>query len=272
MGIEMQKEWMATLDSRTRHSHRRLDGETVEYDSEFSNGCRYPGDPKGKPAEVYNCRCTMVARVKGIREAPGEHPKRMTYGEWEAQKRGKSAGDKGYETPDGTPVLMGEIDFSDENAVIGRLNMAEKKLSDYEYEVNYSVTKDGKVWRVSGNEGSVHPASIPSDLRGSYSYHNHPPMQTNYSFSAEDVAFFFEIGEAYAKASDDIFEYVMRRTEKTIEKSSQEVYHRFKEILSNEVMEMKWMGSIDPDLDGYHETMKILSKELGFDYERTEKR
>ena len=84
MGIEMQKEWMATLDSRTRHSHRRLDGETVEYDSEFSNGCRYPGDPKGKPAEVYNCRCTMVARVKGIREAPGEHPKRMTYGEWEA--------------------------------------------------------------------------------------------------------------------------------------------------------------------------------------------
>ena len=64
MGIEMQKEWMATLDSRTRHSHRRLDGETVEYDSEFSNGCRYPGDPKGKPAEVYNCRCTMVARVR----------------------------------------------------------------------------------------------------------------------------------------------------------------------------------------------------------------
>ena len=28
----------------------------------------------------------MAARVKGIREAPGESQKRMTYGEWEAQK------------------------------------------------------------------------------------------------------------------------------------------------------------------------------------------
>lgn len=86
-GIELQKEWIATLDGRTRHSHRRMDGEVVDYDVEFSNGCRYPGDQRGKPSEVYNCRCTMVARVKGIRENPSEVQKRMTYAEWERTKK-----------------------------------------------------------------------------------------------------------------------------------------------------------------------------------------
>ena len=92
-GIEIQKEWVATLDSRTRHSHRRLDGEVVDYNEEFSNGCRYPGDPRGKPAEVYNCRCTMIAKVKGVdtsdalrRDRYGPLPG-MTYAQWEKQKR-----------------------------------------------------------------------------------------------------------------------------------------------------------------------------------------
>ena len=61
MGINVQKQWLATLDSRTRDSHAELDGEVVDYDAKFSNGLRYPADPNGSPAEVYNCRCTMVA-------------------------------------------------------------------------------------------------------------------------------------------------------------------------------------------------------------------
>ena len=31
---------------------------------------------------------------------------------------------------------------------------------------------------------------------------------------------------------------------------------------------MKWNQEIDPDIDGYHETMRILSKEMRFTYER----
>ncbi len=94
-GIELQKEWISTLDGQTRHSHRRLDGEVVEYNEEFSNGCRYPGDPRGKPGEIYNCRCTMVARVKGVdtsdalrRDRHGVLPD-MTFAQWEKQKRGE---------------------------------------------------------------------------------------------------------------------------------------------------------------------------------------
>ena len=52
--------------NRTRHSHRLLDGETRDVDDTFSNGCEYPGDPKGEPAEVYNCRCTLISQIEGF--------------------------------------------------------------------------------------------------------------------------------------------------------------------------------------------------------------
>ena len=96
MGIKVRKRWVATKDGRTRHSHRRLDGETIEWDEEFSNGCRYPGDSRGKPAEVYNCRCTMRTVEKpGIEAEPRKMRVRdpvtgryvvveeMTYEQWE---------------------------------------------------------------------------------------------------------------------------------------------------------------------------------------------
>ena len=58
MGIKVRKRWVATKDGRTRHAHRRLDGQTVDWDESFSSELgkiRYPGDPRAKPANVYNC-------------------------------------------------------------------------------------------------------------------------------------------------------------------------------------------------------------------------
>lgn len=63
MGIKLKKTWMATDDSFTRQSHIDVDGETVPVNETFSNDCDYPGDPGGPPAEVWNCRCTMIAEV-----------------------------------------------------------------------------------------------------------------------------------------------------------------------------------------------------------------
>ena len=54
-GIILERTWLATNDSRTRHSHAVLDGETKPIDTPFSNGLMYPGDPDGSPEEVYNC-------------------------------------------------------------------------------------------------------------------------------------------------------------------------------------------------------------------------
>lgn len=89
MGIEMQKQWMATLDDRTRDSHALMDGERVDIDESFSNGLDYPADPSGDPEEVYNCRCTMVTAIKGFEKAitdfdlsENEKLHGMTYEEW----------------------------------------------------------------------------------------------------------------------------------------------------------------------------------------------
>ena len=67
MGIELQQKWQATEDSRTRKSHRAIDGEVIEVGEEFSNHCHFPGDPVGPGREVYNCRCTLLPLVNGIK-------------------------------------------------------------------------------------------------------------------------------------------------------------------------------------------------------------
>ena len=66
LGISVKKVWLATLDKRTRDSHRHMDGEEAEVEEEFSNGCMHPGDPNCEDAsEVWNCRCTLITKVNG---------------------------------------------------------------------------------------------------------------------------------------------------------------------------------------------------------------
>lgn len=44
MGIDVRKRWLATLDERTRASHRALDGEVADADGKFPNGCEYAAE------------------------------------------------------------------------------------------------------------------------------------------------------------------------------------------------------------------------------------
>lgn len=61
---DVRQAWLATKDKRTRDSHRHLDGEEIMLGGVFSNGLRFPGDPNGTVAEIANCRCTLVTRLK----------------------------------------------------------------------------------------------------------------------------------------------------------------------------------------------------------------
>lgn len=109
MGIKLKKEWLATLDSRTRHSHAMLDGEQVEQDDKFSNGCRFPGDPQGPPWEIYNCRCTLIAAVDGVDTSDAQRRARnadagqaevisnMSYAEWAGWKTSAERQDANFE-------------------------------------------------------------------------------------------------------------------------------------------------------------------------------
>ena len=169
------------------------------------------------------------------------------------------------------PIHIGEVDFNDNDAVTSVFQNAEQDCLDLPYEVNTTITTDGKVWRTSGEAGYVNPFDIPVDLAGAYSYHNHPTGKTNYSLSAEDVRYFFEAKQSVLKASDHRFEYQMTRTRETLEVDKDWVFSRFNEIRKNEVMHLLFQKTINPDFDEYHATMEILSKELKFKYERKAK-
>lgn len=74
MGVKLVKVWMATNDPRTREAHVELDGQEREIDEPFHNSLgdiMYPGDPDADPANVYNCRCTMITKVLGFENGKG---------------------------------------------------------------------------------------------------------------------------------------------------------------------------------------------------------
>lgn len=99
-GIPVRKQWLATLDSRTRHWHKELDGVIVDNDEPFENEfgkIMFPGDPEAAPANVYNCRCTLLASIKGFEIDTSntdlrhdEHLGGLTYEEWLAEKKSTS--------------------------------------------------------------------------------------------------------------------------------------------------------------------------------------
>ena len=70
-GVIMTREWIATNDDRTRAWHEELDGVEVGVDEPWENEygeMMYPGDPDADPANVYNCRCSIRAHIKGFRK------------------------------------------------------------------------------------------------------------------------------------------------------------------------------------------------------------
>ena len=99
-GIILRKEWLATNDGRTRHSHAMLDGAIVDQDKKFDNGLMYPGDPSGRPEEVYNCRCTLVAKVNGFKKVQVqksmEQPKVFHEEDYRAFETGEQTNDFFY--------------------------------------------------------------------------------------------------------------------------------------------------------------------------------
>lgn len=88
LGVKMKRRWIATLDNRTRHEHRRLDGQERDVDEPFTvDGYEimYPGDPSAEGFLVWNCRCSTRAVVSGWDRKSG------------ALRSDEAIGGKGYE-------------------------------------------------------------------------------------------------------------------------------------------------------------------------------
>lgn len=94
MGIKLEKQWMSTLDEKTRTSHQILDGQRAEIKEQFEfEGYKADG-PKlfGVPWLDINCRCTTIPVVNDIApefridNTTGEHIKYTNYNEWTEAK------------------------------------------------------------------------------------------------------------------------------------------------------------------------------------------
>ena len=72
-----EKVWLATLDDRTRDTHRLLHDQRVPLDGTFKTvdgaSAIAPGQ-FGVAGEDINCRCTMEAIVTGFNEETGTMP------------------------------------------------------------------------------------------------------------------------------------------------------------------------------------------------------
>ena len=143
LGIKVKKQWMATLDSHTRDAHADLDGQIADVDEPFDSELgpiMYPGDPDADPANVWNCRCTLVYvypeypnSMERRDNETGENVGDMTYREWEEMKRGEEA--EPIDTPE--PTSRTTVDGTDISTTW------ERRPDQFDYEIEDIINAQG---------------------------------------------------------------------------------------------------------------------------------
>ena len=96
LGVDLTIEWEAVLDGRTRHAHRLMHGQQTTVDEPFETPDGYTiyypadctGDSDAPQEEIWNCRCTLLAWVKGfegetVKSSPAMGD--MTFEEWQEE-------------------------------------------------------------------------------------------------------------------------------------------------------------------------------------------
>lgn len=272
-GVAVQKQWIATLDSRTRDSHRDLDGEIVDYKDTFSNGLEYPGDRAGDPAEVYNCRCTMRAIFDENRKN-----RAMSY-------RGKNA-DAAYEDGEAIKKTVSKIrETSAEIKKKTKANISAIESDKYREAFNglLSPKADGVICRMSRkvvkvNDGTTNESYVLIDKNGDKSrfmnagahggtidttflrgkeensvvlVHNHPLSGT---FSRNDIATLNENKELCGMIAAAHDGTVYRISTKGGEKTDDNIFLCYNKIKSNTANE--------------EEIIREIAKKYGWSYKR----
>ena len=80
-GIRMVKQWVSTLDGRTRQHHVNMNGKQAEMDEDFivpykgfDYAMSYTGDPRGGAPNTINCRCVTIYVEQGVDEVVDDKP------------------------------------------------------------------------------------------------------------------------------------------------------------------------------------------------------
>lgn len=154
-GIDVRRKWLATLDGRTRDTHRALDGQVQKTKDPFTidgMSIRFPGDPTAPARLVYNCRCTLVYVYPKYQHLQHDHERRdqlndrnienMTYYQWVGLKERSKRTDTNKQVDN---VEFGGL-FPSESKKIAEhtINQLEK---EYPLKQRFDFVGDGRISR-----------------------------------------------------------------------------------------------------------------------------
>lgn len=267
MGIKILQQWMATLDSRTRHEHRQLDGQKRKVGEPFEvegEKIFFPGDPAAEPYLTYNCRCTLIGEVEGVDYNLSDVSQRdsklgdMTYEEWKEEKRKQDNAEPPAPKPEPKPkakdkpaeveapaptvekpdavdeTIKPKLTIFDEmeqnrKEIDKTLHDVEEMRRSLDYEVGTIIDRKGNIVEViNGSEHSV--AVDDGALKDLIFTHNHP---SGGCFSDNDIINMIddELLELRASTPQGTYHSLLR-TSKASKESSTELVKGFKKANS----------------------------------------
>lgn len=251
MGIKIKKVWFATLDDRTRDSHRELDGETREVDEPFSNGCMHPGDPKGDAGEVWNCRCTLITKVNGADFNTGEIERasklgNMTYDEWKNGHKDAEPEPEPEPEPTPEPEPAPEPEPEPEQKFVPAKSIKEAE----QYAVDNGIARDVNFGRMDLERANIVNSTLtrlkdkyPTDTLSKMTYNGRLKANANASYTTITVGPPHDGSEYWNNREKYLADY-----KKIIEKYSDERYKNVKEAQNYVKRLKKAVKEIEEDL------------------------
>lgn len=197
-----------------------------------------------------NCRCTYIPVVD--------------------LKNGLSSNnednDYNYNIQHEKPKLIDKV----KDDIILQLNKYEKEIAkDNKKENAIVITSAGDIYHCYGINNMVFPdIDLGDELQNSIITHNHPKNETYYSFSASDLALFFDYNLKELHGIDDKYKYSIKRKENTLYETRENVINKFNTEYYYKVLAEAIEKDYDMDIDGYHLIVSQFAKDYKFDYER----
>lgn len=150
------------------------------------------------------------------------------------------------------------------------LEKYEKEMVKLDHETAIIITKEGKVFSVVGEEGSVYFRNVGEDaLNGATVTHNHPAKLTRYSFSKYDLKEFMDLKLHRLRGIDDKFVYEIIANDNTSFIKGDEMLFEYNNSGRMELLDKRFRGeaSLDDD-EEFHEINKILAGIYNYTYRR----
>ena len=165
------------------------------------------------------------------------------------------------------PIFIDKVDL---DKVDETLEKYEKEMVKLDHETAIIITKEGKVFSVVGEEGSVYFRNVGEDaLNGATVTHNHPAKLTRYSFSKYDLKEFMDLKLHRLRGIDDKFVYEIIANDNTSFIKGDEMLFEYNNSGRMELLDKRFRGeaSLDDD-EEFHEINKILAGIYNYTYRR----